>query len=433
MHLLSTIYIEMAAEAEAYFKAQGIRELFSKLLEGLATAKPENPKAYLASQLSPADHLDADTYRLLLQAFQRISCQLSPDQAATTIIEETCSFLNCERATLFIHNPQTHTLVSLLGKGVKGLIRPETGGLTGAMFESSTVITISDAYEDPRFNQEVDQQTGYRTQSIIGSQIRDSDKKPIGVLMAINKREGGFTARDEELISLLADQAGITYQNAWIHEISFANERRVSGLVNVIRAVQKDLPAQSFAYGLSHNVRDLIGAHGCSVFLVDTAQERLVSLASDSLRIVKQPLTQSIAGNVVLSGQPVKLDRATVDARYNAQVDQKSSFTTESLCAVPIFDLERKVVGVIEAYNKRLSAQFGDLQDYGSFDDSDVELLDLLGALIGRKLVETTHYLLNREKQQEPNEPASNFKAEFGRPKKHSLPSDAIPEESAES
>ena len=419
----------MAAEAEAYFQAQGIRELFARLLEGLATARPENPKAYLSCQLSPSPQVDAGLLLQLLQAFQRISSQLSPDLAAKTIIEEACSFLGCERATLFIHNPRAHTLVSLVGKSVKGLVLPETGGLTGTIFESTAVTNIPDAYADPRFNQAVDLQTGYQTRSIIGAQIRDREKKPIGVLMGVNKREGCFTARDEELISLLADQAGVTYMNAWLHEISFLSERRAKGLISMVKALQKDLPAQSFAYGLSHNIRDLIGAHGCSVFLVDWQLQSLVSLASDSIREMKQPLTQSIAGSVVMTGQPVTLDRASLDMRYNTQVDQKSSFTTESLCAVPIFAPERKtVVGVIEAYNKRLAAQFGDLQDYDSFNESDVELLELFAHIIGCKLVETSPYLLNREQGAGANESVISFQGEFGRSKKQSLPPGAIPE-----
>ena len=419
----------MAAEAEAYFQAQGVKELFAKLLEGLATAHPDNPKAFLISQLSPPPQVEAGTLLQLLQAFLRIFSQHSPDLAAKTIIEETCSFLGCERATLFIHNPRTHSLVSLVGKSVKGLVLPETGGLTGAIFESAAVTNISNAYEDPRFNQEVDLQTGYKTRTIIGAQIRDGDKKPIGVLMAINKREGCFTVRDEELVSLLADQAGVTYMTAWMHERSFLSERRAKGLISMVKAMQKDLPAQSFAYGLSHNIRDLIGAHGCSVFLVDWQLQSLVSLASDSIREMKQPLVQSIAGSVVLTGQPINLDQASLDCRYNAQVDQKSSFTTQSLCAVPIFDPDRKtIVGVIEAYNKRLAAQFGDLQDYDSFNESDVELLELFGDIIGRKLVETSPYLLNREQGIGANEEVISFQGEFGRSKKQSLPPGAIPE-----
>ena len=49
---------------------------------------------------------------------------------------------------------------------------------------------IHDAYIDSRFNQEVDQETGYKTKNMICSPVKTVDGLTIGVIQVLNKKKG---------------------------------------------------------------------------------------------------------------------------------------------------------------------------------------------------------------------------------------------------
>ncbi|CAO2597603.1 cGMP-specific 3',5'-cyclic phosphodiesterase [Lemmus lemmus] len=60
---------------------------------------------------------------------------------------------------------------------------------------------------DPRVNAEVDQITGYRTQSILCMPIKNHREEVVGVAQAINKKSGNsgtFTEKDEKVLLDLA-------------------------------------------------------------------------------------------------------------------------------------------------------------------------------------------------------------------------------------
>lgn len=48
-------------------------------------------------------------------------------------------------------------------------------------------MNVFDAYEDVRFNKQIDLDTGYRTKTILCVPIKDENNKIVGCLEAINK------------------------------------------------------------------------------------------------------------------------------------------------------------------------------------------------------------------------------------------------------
>src|SRR3979490_1948027 len=101
-------------------------------------------------------------------------------------------------------------------------------GIAGAVATTNSSINIPDAYKDPRFNQNVDKQTGYRTKTILCVPMRSVEGEVVGVLQALNKQDGKpFNAEDEELLSALGGQAAAAVNNALLHQ---EIERMVEGV-----------------------------------------------------------------------------------------------------------------------------------------------------------------------------------------------------------
>uniref|UniRef100_A0A670I3Q5 Phosphodiesterase n=1 Tax=Podarcis muralis TaxID=64176 RepID=A0A670I3Q5_PODMU len=74
-------------------------------------------------------------------------------------------------------------------------------GIIGYVAEHGETVNIPDAYQDRRFNDEIDKLTGYKTKSLLCMPIRNSEGEILGVAQAINKTPGGapFTDDDEKV------------------------------------------------------------------------------------------------------------------------------------------------------------------------------------------------------------------------------------------
>lgn len=73
------------------------------------------------------------------------------------------------------------------------LIIPFGIGIAGMVAESKEMINIKDAYNDPRFNSEIDQKTGYKTNLMLSMPICNYEGDVIGVAQIINKTDGQYT------------------------------------------------------------------------------------------------------------------------------------------------------------------------------------------------------------------------------------------------
>ena len=112
------------------------------------------------------------------------------------------------------------------------------------MAASGDTLNIPDAYVDPRFNPDVDRQTGYRTNTILCMPMRNKDGDTIGVFQLLNKRGGPFTAEDEDFIAALSTHASLAIENARLYE----EEKALAGMREEVRLasrIQMDLLPKS--------------------------------------------------------------------------------------------------------------------------------------------------------------------------------------------
>jgi phosphoserine phosphatase RsbU/P len=134
------------------------------------------------------------------------------DALLKKIAEATIMLLECERASIFLHEPGSNELWTPVALQAGTLRVPAAAGIVGAAFTGNQVIVVESAQDDPRFHRDIDRTTGYTTRSLLAAPMLDIESKPVGVIEAINRREGTFTQAHVPLIQLLADQAGVAVQ-----------------------------------------------------------------------------------------------------------------------------------------------------------------------------------------------------------------------------
>lgn len=70
------------------------------------------------------------------------------------------------------------------------IIIPFGIGIAGMVAQTKEMINIKEAYQDARFNCEIDQKTGYKTNAILCMPICNYEGDIIGVAQIINKTNG---------------------------------------------------------------------------------------------------------------------------------------------------------------------------------------------------------------------------------------------------
>ena len=137
------------------------------------------------------------------------------------IVQSAARVVEADRCSLFLVDRERGELWSKVAQGVqmKEIRIPMDRGIAGAVATTNKAVNIPEAYQDLRFNQEVDKQTGYRTRSILCVPMRSVDGEVVGVLQALNKLgDVPFSDEDEELLGALGGQAAAAVNNALLHQ-----------------------------------------------------------------------------------------------------------------------------------------------------------------------------------------------------------------------
>lgn len=157
----------------------------------------------------------------LVKISRSITAVSDIDELLRVIAEETKNAIQADRCTVFLLDKDTNELWSKVALGLDSSqeIRfPADKGLAGYVVTTGESINITEAYEDPRFNPEVDKETGYRTKTILCMPIINNNREIMGALQVINKIDGVFTKNDEDLLIAIGGSASIALENAQLFD-----------------------------------------------------------------------------------------------------------------------------------------------------------------------------------------------------------------------
>lgn len=175
------------------------------------------------------------------------------------IANEAARLLDCDRTSIFLWDRERNEVEARPALGVRGgsLRISSREGIVGETLRTGQAIVVDDAYEDPRFNQEVDRRSGYRTHNLICVPLRDSDGTLVGAFEAINRNgHQSFTDDDVDCLQQLGTQAAVALRN--LKERSLLNRSREQ-LAEKFTSQVKIVGTSSAITALRDTVRRLAG------------------------------------------------------------------------------------------------------------------------------------------------------------------------------
>lgn len=146
------------------------------------------------------------------------------------------------------------------------------------------------------------------------------------------------------------------------------NLRQLTALERMGQTVVASLDLTVVLRRVIEQISALLGAEGVSVLLIEDHDELVfVATNSRSAELIGQrmPVRAGIVGEVVRTGQSVRVHDSASQAHIYRDIDQAIGFRTESLLAVPL-NLRGEIIGVMEAVHTQP----------GAFSSDDLHLLE---------------------------------------------------------
>jgi len=314
------------------------------------------------------------------------------------IVDTTTDVLCAERATLYLRDGDQ--LVARVKRGGEDVeITLALGqGVAGHVAETGETQHVPDAYADARFDRRWDEQSGYRTQTILAVPLRDQRDQVIGVLQVLNKRcdqdQGqvvAFNRYDTELLEALAIQAAVAIEmGSLVGELRSnmdqlqATQRRLERSYRDLELLYELETSMSRAESVDALARSVVTltARACDAeagaLLHVTEDENVLYVvnldAPEKVRRVVVRRGEGIAARAARRGEVLRLDAAR-RVRDPRRVRELMGVNLRNAIAAPLGDGE-DVYGALALYN----------HDDGPFRNADSALLKLVSANVQTEL-----------------------------------------------
>ncbi|MGH9703365.1 MAG: PP2C family protein-serine/threonine phosphatase [Candidatus Acidiferrales bacterium] len=267
-----TAVLEANASGGLDNEAQRLLDLLSRYAE---VALLNSERRYAVVELST-----------IVEATKRLNSTLDLGELINIILQLATRHTGADRGTVFLVDKERDEIWSLVGLGLaqQEIRLPATKGIAGWVAHHAEVVNLLDAYQDPRFERDVDRRLGYRTNTLLCLPIRHKDGEVIGVLQLLNKKDGPFTAADEGFLEALSDHVALAIENAQLHRERLAKQRMERDLA-LARSIQTGLlpecPPKLAGFDIAVSHRPSLEVGGDYYDFIPMGPETLMTVVAD--------------------------------------------------------------------------------------------------------------------------------------------------------
>jgi signal transduction histidine kinase len=299
---------------------------------------------------------------------QTLASDLDPSKLLKKLIERTTQLLIADRTTLFLVEPETGDLVSTVIQAdeMKQLTLPKGTGLAGWVARTGKPVHIKDAYNDKRFNAEVDRRSGYRTRCMLVWPVRHPRTDQVmGVVQALNKISGTFDHHDERLLDSIATSLGVAIEVMFLYHDAVEQNEALERARSKLQLLYDTETTISQALDLSEMLEIILTtalghlfARSALLYMIDSQKELIEVVATAGtnrkrLQKITPSLQDPVLSEVLSCGEAVIHNEITSDAI------KRGGLKLKSLLAVPIRNRSGELLGVLELLNRKVKRDYG--------------------------------------------------------------------------
>lgn len=213
-----------------------------------------------------------------------LNSTLDLNELLQQITETATELLDCEASSILLYDEKNPRLYFAAATGsdpaeLAKIPVPIEGSLAGTIFRTNQPMILNNVEQDPRHYTLVSDKVKFKTRTLLGVPMPVKDRI-MGVLEAINKRDGNFTERDVAILSVTAAHAAIAINNA----------RLLHATRQALKQVQQANEVKNNFLALaSHELRTPLGIiMGYSQFLKEDTKDAASELAGQVLTAARQ-------------------------------------------------------------------------------------------------------------------------------------------------
>jgi signal transduction histidine kinase len=261
-------------------------------------------------------------YERLLETGLALAAELSLPAALQRIVELAAELTGARYGALGVLG-RDGTISQFITTGVTEEQRAAIGhipvgrGILGALIDDATPLRLHDIADDSR-------SVGFPPNhppmhSFLGAPV--TARGQVYGNLYLTEKQGGedFDAEDERALVLLAAQAGVAIENAYLYEEAHDRAQRLEAIRAITTAILAGTDTAGLLALVVRHARELAGADLATLALpVDDdrlAVEAADGLLAEQLRGTVFPAEGSVTGEVIRTGKAVLLADATVDDR----------------------------------------------------------------------------------------------------------------------
>ncbi|XP_050926236.1 LOW QUALITY PROTEIN: cGMP-specific 3',5'-cyclic phosphodiesterase [Lates calcarifer] len=269
-------------------------------------------------------------------------------------------------------------------------------GIMGCVLATGSPMNLKDTSEDPRFDSDEDQPSGFKIRTVLSVPIKNHRGEVVGVVVMINKRSFGdgsvsvFTSMDEKVLSNHMDVLGMVLDNVQLYESSRQEAKRSQALIEMAQVLSKE--HHSFEVLLSKmaaTIMPFTHAQYCTIFI---PSEQTSVIADDQISFSRVIHLECEELGSTCQIYRRERDISDIDPSYalrtlvtmeTLNMSESCQGSVKSLICCPVRnERSENVIAVCQLMNKRSR----DLDDMEAFNKYDERLLEDLAVYCGLAL-----------------------------------------------
>jgi len=330
-----------------YIKTDNDKE-FEKIISGfkrkIEFESGQNHTILTHGSFIPSE-IKNDALLALLQVGRTIAIETNIDSLLTIIAQQIQQALAADRCSVYLLDEEKDELWSkvALDLEIKEIRFKKNKGLAGHVVTTGETVNIKNAYESEYFNKEIDLKTGYKTRNILCMPIRSLSHQIIGVFQVINKKEGDFTQKDEDLLFTIGTSAGIALENAAL----FNKQKKL------IEEQNKLFLSFIDAMSASIDARDKItSGHSKRVTMYAVLICEMLKLSDDETEIIKNASLLHDIGKIGIKDSVLQKEGNLTTAEYD-EIKEHVRLTHNILSMVNISKNFKEVTKIASSHHER--------------------------------------------------------------------------------
>lgn len=158
----------------------------------------------------------------LVESSVTLNASLELNDVLERILNLALEILDCEAASILLYkDAPPHLFFAAATNPSEALFQskvPLEGSLAGYIFQSGESLILNDVQANARHFRSPSQKVGVDVRSLLGVPMWMRGERKIGVLEALNKRQGEFDEEDAVFLSVIANHAAVAIENARLYQ-----------------------------------------------------------------------------------------------------------------------------------------------------------------------------------------------------------------------